>query len=101
MCKALHFQNVLESRNMPMESYKPGIFYEDTMAVIHLMQNGRGTNSKSKHIHIRYFFMKQYFDNGDFKLVHCPTDLMIADILTKPLQGEQFLKLRAKLLGHE
>ena len=58
-------------------------------------------NSKSKYIQIRYFFMQQHFDNGDFKLVHCPTDQMVADILTKPLQGSKFLKLRAKLLGHE
>ena len=71
------------------------------MAVIHMMENGRSVNSKSKHIHIRHVFMKQHFDNGDFKLIHCPTDLMVADILTKPLQGELFLKLRAKLLGHE
>ena len=101
MVHGLAIQNVMESRGLPVEDYRPGVFYVDNMAVIHMMKNGRSVNSKSKHIHIRYFFMKQNFDTGDFTLVHCPTDLMVADILTKPLQGEQFLKLRSKLLGYE
>ena len=36
---------------------------------------------------------------GDIEVVHCPTKLMIADILTKPLQPAQFLYLRDYLLG--
>ena len=64
------------------------------------MKNGRSINSKSKHIHIRYFFMKQYFDNGDFKMIHCPTAMMVADLNTKPLIGESFLYLRAVMLGY-
>ena len=30
---------------------------------------------------------------------YCPTDDMIADVLTKPLQGAKFHKLRRLLLG--
>ena len=30
---------------------------------------------------------------------YCPTDNMIADVLTKPLQGAKFHKLRRLLLG--
>ena len=45
--------------------------------------------------------VKQYLDNGEFTLSHCPTQEMIADILTKPLQGSQFIKLRNRLLGYE
>ena len=101
MTHALALQNLMESRGMPEQDFRPGMFYVDNMAVIHMMKNGRSINSKSKHIHIRYFFMKQHFDNGDFKLVHCPTEQMVADILTKPLQGSKFLGLRSKLLGHE
>ena len=48
----------------------------------------------------RHFFIKQYLDDGTFSLQHCESENMIADILTKPLQGEQFYKLRAVLLGH-
>jgi len=45
--------------------------------------------------------VKQYLDNGEFTLNYCPTTDMIADILTKPLQGSQFIKLRNRLLGYD
>ena len=95
-----HIQHLMESRGLPESVWKPIDFYEDNMAVIHLMKNGRSINSKSKHINIRYFFMKQYFDNGDFKMLHCPTAMMVADLNTKPLIGESFLYLRAVMLGY-
>jgi len=38
-------------------------------------------------------------DSGEMQVVYTSTDDMVADILTKPLQGKQFLKLRAILLS--
>ncbi len=37
--------------------------------------------------------------NGDLSIVWCPTDKMIADFLTKPLQGKVFQKFRDVLMG--
>ena len=71
------------------------IIYEDNEAATHLVKNGKSNSDKTKHIALRHFFVKQYLDDGTFHLVHCPTEDMIADILTKPLQGPQFFKLRA------
>ena len=96
---ASHQQQILHSRGIT-EGIKPGIFHEDNMSTINMLKNGKSLNAKTKHINIRYFFAKQYFDNEDFILQHCPTQQMIADILTKPLQGELFFRLRALLLGH-
>jgi hypothetical protein len=78
---------------------KPGILYQDNISTMRLAENGRSNSDRTKHIKIRYFFVKQYLDSGEFEMVHCPTDLMIADILTKPLQGEAFKRLRDYLLG--
>ena len=64
------------------------ILREDNSATIHLLLNGRSTSDRTKHIELRHFFVKQYLDNGTFELVHCPTEDMIADSLTIPLQGE-------------
>jgi hypothetical protein len=97
----LHAQHIMESMDIPESWYKPCKFYEDNLAVILLTKNGRSTNSKSKHIHIRHFFMKQYFDNGTFVMIHCPTEKMVADINTKPKVGETFLFLRDRILGYE
>ena len=74
--------------------------YEDNEAAMHLVKNGKSNSDRTKHIALRHFFVKQYLDDGTFNIVYCPTEDMIADILTKPLQGPQFFKLRALILGH-
>ena len=38
-----------------------------------------------KHIDICYHFIKFAVQNGTIFLLYCPTENMIADILTKPL----------------
>ena len=39
--------------------------------------------------------------NKEVRIIHCPTEEMIADYYTKPLQGKQFMKLRSVIMGHE
>jgi len=97
----MHVQHLMKSMNFPKESYEVILFYEDNKSVMALIRNGRAIDSKSKHIDIRYFWMKQYFDNGTFKMIHCPTNEMVADIGTKPKVGDAFLYNRARLLGYE
>ena len=77
-----------------------GTIYQDNQAAIRMGEAGKSNSDRTRHIKIRYFFVKQYLDSGELVLVYCPTDKMIADILTKPLQGELFIKLRDLLLGH-
>jgi hypothetical protein len=77
----------------------PATVYEDNMSTIKLAEKGRSTSERTRHISIRYFFIKQFLDSGEFEIEHCPTDLMLADLLTKPLQGIKFLAMRDKLLG--
>jgi hypothetical protein len=36
---------------------------------------------------------------GEIEVNHCPTKLMIADILTKPLEGILFKQLKEKMMG--
>ena len=93
-------QQILESRGITGKGIKPGKFKEDNTTTIQLIKNGRSLSARTKHIKLKYYFVKQYFDNGDFELEYCPTEDMVADILTKPLQGKLFFKLRAMLLGH-
>lgn len=44
--------------------------------------------------------MKDYIQDNQLKVKYVSTDDMVADILTKPLQGQRFEKLRDKLLGY-
>jgi len=71
--------------------------YQDNTSCIKLTENGRSNSDRTRHIKMHYFFMKDQIERGEVKLVYVPTHKMIADILTKPLGGELFRKLRADL----
>jgi len=77
------------------------IFYQDNQSAIRLEKNGRAScGQKSRHIGIRHFFMQDRFESEGISVVYCPTDEMLANFFTKPLQGSLFRKFRAVLLGH-
>ena len=77
------------------------IFYQDNTSAISMLKNGMSScGSKSRHIHIRYFFAKDVIEREKMEISHCPTDEMIADFYTKPLQGKQFNTLRQIIMGH-
>ena len=67
------------------------IFYQDNMSTIKMEKNGRQScGEKSRHIHISYFFIKNVLARENIDMVHCPTERIIADYFTKPLQGSLF-----------
>ncbi len=78
----------------------PGIIYEDNMSVLHSIKKGETTSAQQRHIRIRTMFSNQFTDGERFEITHCPTSDMIADILTKPLQGAAFERLRDLILGY-
>ena len=76
------------------------IFYQDNQSAMRIESNGqRSCGEKSRHIDIRYFFIKDIIKREGIELVHCPTERMIADYYTKPLQGSLFKKMRDILMG--
>ncbi len=77
----------------------PAVVYQDNKSTMALMAKGRSTSSRTKHINIRYFFVKDRVESGEVVITYAPTEAMIADLLTKPLQGELFRKLRRSLLN--
>jgi len=78
------------------------VFYQDNTSAMKLAMNGKSSSSgRTRHVHIRYFFTKDTLKREDIEMVHCPTEEMIADYYTKPLQGKQFMKLRSVIMGHE
>lgn len=79
----------------------PATIYEDNMSTIALIDKGRSQNASTKHINIRYFFIKDRMDAKELKIEYKPTEDMIADIFTKALQGTLFKRLRGLLLNHD
>ena len=54
-------------------------------------------HSRTKHIDIRYHFLRDHADQGTIELLFVPTDTQLADLFTKPLGNERFIKLRHQL----
>jgi hypothetical protein len=76
------------------------ILYQDNKSAILLEKNGQASSSKqTKHIKIRYYYVAYHIAKGDLSVVWCPTSKIIADFLTKPLQGKVFQQFRDALMG--
>ena len=74
--------------------------YQDNIGTQLLMKNGRfSSGKKTKHIKVKFFFIKDKVDQGELQVIDCPTKSMWADVLTKPLQGMSFKKMQAKLMS--
>ncbi|XP_058771907.1 uncharacterized protein LOC131645250 [Vicia villosa] len=54
-------------------------------------------HGKSKHIDVRFHFLRDLVNTGKVQLNYCYTKQQIADIFTKPLKLEVFQELRKKL----
>jgi hypothetical protein len=54
-------------------------------------------HDRSKHIEIKYHFIRDMVQKGAVKLQYISTDEQIADILTKPLSKVKFEYFRDKL----
>nr|GEV52305.1 hypothetical protein [Tanacetum cinerariifolium] len=65
----------------------------DNMSTIRLSKNSIMHN-RSKHIDVRYYFLRDLVNDGAIELRYCNTLAQVADIMTKPLKVEQFEKLR-------
>ena len=65
-----------------------------------LERNGKVSSGKrTKHINVRYFFITDRISKGEVRVEWCPTKEMVADFMTKPLQGSAFKKFRDLIMG--
>lgn len=74
----------------------PVTTFEDNQSCIRLVENGK-IEKRSKHIATKYFFVRDLQEQQQIILKYCPTEFMLADILTKPLQHLRLKTLRDKL----
>jgi hypothetical protein len=73
------------------------IVYQDNQSTMKVAERGMSNNPVTKHIDIRYLWIKEVLQQGKLLLKYKRTDEMIADGLTKPLLGESFYKFVASL----
>jgi hypothetical protein len=91
----LHLRNFLVAQGY---DHGPATVYQDNMSCISMIEKGRSTSKRSRHIAIRHFWMKERIDTEEIKVVHRPTELMgAANVMTKPTHGAQFTEERMQL----
>ena len=76
------------------------MLHQDNQAAIRMHTTGvMSRKRRSRHIDIRFFLAKDRVDAGDVDLAFCGTEDMVADFLSKPLQGGIFRKFRDAIMG--
>ncbi len=66
--------------------HHPIIIHDDNQSALALAHAELGQfHARTKHIDIRYHFIRYAIANDDIRLVYCPTEDMLADTLTKAL----------------
>ena len=70
------------------------VLMQDNESAIKIEKNGKRSGSKrTRHMDIRYFFIKDRVNSENITIKYCPTESMLADFFKKTLQGALFNKL--------
>ena len=67
----------------------PSVLYGDNIGSLFLTQHST-FHQRTKHIARRYHSIREAISNGTIYVTYCPTQKMIADVLTKPLSESVF-----------
>ncbi|KAK2353501.1 putative mitochondrial protein [Trifolium repens] len=93
-CQANWLQSLLSEMNIIADTTV--VLKIDNKSAINLAKNPV-SHGKSKHIETRFHFLRDQVTKGKLKLEYCSTDNQQADILTKAVKRDQFLKLRREM----
>ena len=70
--------------------------FGDNKGALHIAQNPV-MEGRSKHIDIKYYFLRECVENKSFLLDYVPTDQQEADLMTKNLTVQKFQENRLRL----
>ena len=83
--EAIWLRNLLNEL-FPLKVPPPITVHRDNQGAIALSKDDR-FHARTKHIDIRFHFVREAVENGQVHVVYCATDDMVADTLTKALPG--------------
>jgi len=78
------------------EQKEPSILFQDNQSAI-AMRNNFVSNKRTKHISIKYHFVREKVENKEIKLKYKKTTKMIADCLIKPVGKQVMNRLLHKI----
>lgn len=91
--EAIWLRRLLNELGIRCDSVK---IYVDNQSAISLANNPE-YHKRSKHIDVRYHFVRDVVHKREITVEYIPSDKQLADILTKPLPRETFCKLRESM----
>ncbi|CAL9016687.1 unnamed protein product [Prunus brigantina] len=94
-CQSIWMKRVLNHFS-PSQSKCITVFCDNSSAI--KLSKNPVLHGRSKHIDVRFHFLRNLTRDGVVELKYCGTSEQLADIMTKPLKLESFVKLR-ELLG--
>ena len=79
-----------------------GVFVEDNQATIRILENGKSPTFRhtDKTQRVNLSWLEEQFRRKWYRLVHGPSMMQAADILTKPFTNAEKWKFAVHLLGH-
>ena len=79
----------------------PTFVYQDNKSTITVCEAGHSKNGRLKHMAVRWHFIQGKIQDKTIKLEYMPTNDMIADIMTKTIQGSKWETLKKLLLNDQ
>jgi hypothetical protein len=76
----------------------PQVIFQDNKPTISIVETNGG-KPRTKYMHVRIAYVTERLCTGEVTLRYIHTSKMIADLLTKPLQGESFYRFAQTALG--
>lgn len=93
-CQAVWLRNILEE--IGVDQKEETVLYCDNSSTIKLSKNPV-QHGRSKHIPVRFHFLRELVNDGVIKIEYCPTQEQVFDIMTKAVKLEMFETLRMSL----
>uniref|UniRef100_A0A8D8LBR2 Copia protein n=1 Tax=Cacopsylla melanoneura TaxID=428564 RepID=A0A8D8LBR2_9HEMI len=87
-CEALWLKGILLDLSIEIDHVP---LYEDNQSAIHMAKN-RENGKRTKHVDIKYHFIRDEVEKGNVILKYVPTDKQVADMFTKSLSYPVFQK---------
>jgi hypothetical protein len=76
----------------------PSTIYNDNAAAV-IMVRQNYSSSATRHIKLKFHYIREKVSDGEIEVKFCPTTRMIADIMTKSLDRVKFARLRDLLMS--
>ena len=90
-CQTVWMRRILEKLNYEQKGYT--ILMCDNSSIIKLSRNPI-MHGRSKHIDMRFHFLRELTRDKIIELMHCGSHDQVADLLTKPVKLQTFENLR-------